>query len=170
MFLDPLFIFGAKYMYMVIVVIAGLVFLTFPLTDKKRIVILAVISLPLTYVLAKISSHFYFDARPFVVGHFIPLVSHSADNGFPSDHVLLTSAIAVLFYPFSKKTSYLLLLLAGFVAVSRVYVGVHHTIDVLGSFAISITVIFLVYVFIQYIRRTRVKNAKSNDVISAKEL
>lgn len=155
MFLDPFFIFGAKYLYMVIVIIAGLVFLTFPLTEKKRIVILAAVSFPLVYLLAKVGSHFYFDPRPFVVGHFTPLVAHSADNGFPSDHVLLTSAIATLFYPFSKKTSYWLFALAGIVAVSRVYVGVHHTVDVLGSFAISALVIFFVYVLLEYIRRTR---------------
>ncbi len=155
---DPFFIFGAKYLYMVIVALAGLVFLTFPLVDKKRIVILAAISLPLVYILAKVGSHFYFDPRPFVVGHFTPLVSHSADNGFPSDHVLLTSAVAALFYPFSRKTSYLLFFLAGIVAVSRVYVGVHHTVDVLGSFAFSLSVIFFVYLVIKYVRRTRTKN------------
>lgn len=168
MFFDPFFIFGAKYLYMVIVVVAGLVFLTFPFGDKKRIVILAAISLPLVYLFAKIGSHFYFDPRPFVVGHFTPLVAHSADNGFPSDHVLLTSAIAALFYPFSRKTSYWLFLLAGIVAVSRVYVGIHHTVDVLGSFAFSLVVTFLVYMVLENIRRPRTKEIHTKDT-NAKE-
>ena len=55
-------------------------------------------------VIALILGHLYYNPRPFVVGNFTPLISHSVDNGFPSDHVLLASAIASILYFFSKKT------------------------------------------------------------------
>src|SRR5919202_4656794 len=38
----------------------------------------------------------YNDPRPFVVGHFQPLISHPADNGFPSDHALLAAALVAV--------------------------------------------------------------------------
>ena len=134
--LDFLFIFGAKYLYLLIVAIGGVVFFALPRNTQKQMIILACISLPLIYLITAIAAHFYYNPRPFVVGNFTPLISHVPDNGFPSDHVLLAFFVAALFFIFQRKTSYLLLPLAVIVAVSRVYVGVHHPIDVLGSFLI----------------------------------
>ncbi len=83
----------------------------------------------------------YYDPRPFVVGHFTPLIPHVPDNGFPSDHALLISAIAMIGMVWNRKLGSALWVLAVLVAAARVYVGVHHTIDVAGSCIISITAI-----------------------------
>jgi undecaprenyl-diphosphatase len=83
-----------------------------------------------------------------VIGHFIPLVLHVPDNGFPSDHVLLTSAIASIIFPFNRGTSTAAWIVAVLVGVSRVYVGVHHPIDIIGSMVISAIVSTCVYLFL----------------------
>jgi undecaprenyl-diphosphatase len=114
--------------------------------------LLAVISLPIIYLLSKIGAYLYYDPRPFVVDHFTPLVSHDPDNGFPSDHVLLLSSMSALLYPFRKKISYLLFFVTAVVAISRVYVGIHHIVDVLGSFLIAIAVVFIVHLILKRFR------------------
>lgn len=134
--IDLIFIFGAKYLYVVIVALAGVSFLMLPRNVQKRMIFLACIALPLAYLIAVAAGHLYYDPRPFVVGHFVPLVPHDPDNGFPSDHALLASSVAALFYPFRRKLSIGFFALAILVAISRVYVGVHHAVDVIGSFAI----------------------------------
>jgi undecaprenyl-diphosphatase len=151
--LNLIIIFGAKYLLIIPIIISGIYFLKLDNTKKKKILLLGSIILPLTYIIALISSHFYYDARPFVTDNITPLIPHGADNGFPSDHILLLSAIAVLFYPFSKKLSFTLWVFTLLVAVSRVYAGVHHFIDVIGSAIISIIVLFLVSQMITFVSK-----------------
>src|SRR3979409_1476675 len=103
--LDTLSIFGAKYLFIVIGGIALVYFLKQPRSRRKRIVIFAALTLPLTYIVSKIGALLYNDPRPFVAGHFIPLIPHEPDNGFPSDHVLLCAGIAALIYPSSRSLS-----------------------------------------------------------------
>ena len=64
----------------------------------KKVLPLGVISLPLTYVLGVIARSLYFNPRPFMVSGVEPLISHAADNGFPSDHTLLLASIASLVF------------------------------------------------------------------------
>ena len=138
--MNILIIFGAKYLYLVSIIIAGYYFFKQPRATKKRIIIFGIISLPIMYAVAKIAGHFYYDARPFVVLNFTPLIPHADDNGFPSDHTLLLSAIASVIYPFSKKVSILLWVIALAVGFARVFAGVHHLTDILGSVAIVMVV------------------------------
>src|ERR1700730_391737 len=114
-----LWILGAKYLYLAALLTAVVAFWLLP-SQRRQIVILAVIALPLTYLAAKLGGHLYNDPRPFVVGHFTPLVPHDPDNGFPSDHTLLVSALAALFFWVDKRTSFILAFVALIVGVSRV--------------------------------------------------
>ena len=75
-----------------------------------------------------------------MVEHFTPLISHAANNGFPSDHSLISFAFASIVFLFNKKLGFVLFLLSFLVGLSRVYVGVHYPIDILGSFLICIIV------------------------------
>jgi len=126
----------AKYLVFVAAAIAIFYFVKMPRAKQKEMLIFAVILLPLSYIVAKIVSHFYFDPRPFVLGNFTPLIPHMPDNGFPSDHTLLGAAIAFAIFHFNKKLGILLFFLALLVGVSRVLAGVHHTADIAGSIVI----------------------------------
>ena len=136
--MNTLFIFGAKYFVILSVVIAGIVLYLLPRPSQKKMLLLTIVSGVLAYATALIAGHFFQNPRPFVVGHFVPLISHAVDNGFPSDHALLTALLASVVFPFNRKASAALWLIAIFVSVSRVAVGVHHPIDVIGSFVIAI--------------------------------
>ena len=142
---DIFFIFGAKYLYIAIAVIAFIYFSTETWARKKQIAILGAIALPSIYIVAKIIGLFYYSTLPFVEGDVTSLIPHEADNGFPSDHTLLGAAISSVMYFFSKKISAVLWALTLVVGASRMYVGVHHPIDVAGSIIIAIAVTVSIY-------------------------
>jgi undecaprenyl-diphosphatase len=138
--LDSLFIFGENYAYFIIMIIAGGFIACQPRQQQKAALLLGSFSFPLTYGLLKAIGYFYYDARPFVVGHFQPLIPHEANNGFPSDHTFIAAAISAVLWPFTRPVSLICWGLTALVAISRVYVGVHHAVDVIGSMVGSIVV------------------------------
>ncbi|TCB82635.1 phosphatase PAP2 family protein [Acinetobacter sp. ANC 3791] len=86
-------------------------------------------------------SQIYFHPRPFMihVGH--TFIQHAPDASFPSDHMLIFSTIALSYWFSGRKfAGSLLLVLAALVAWSRVYLGVHFPMDMLGAFCIALIV------------------------------
>lgn len=146
--LNLLIIIGAKYILFLSVAIAGIYFFRLSLEKKKELIIFSLAFMPLAYLAVWIVSLFYNNPRPFVVGGFVPLIPHGPDNGFPSDHALLSSALAMAIYFFDKKIGSVLMLLAIVISVSRVLAGVHHITDVSGSLMSSIIVSSLVYYYL----------------------
>lgn len=142
--MDAVFIFGARYLFVLVPLIALVFFLNQPRPKQKEIAVFSVISVVLIYLLAIIASHIYFDPRPFIVGNFKPLIPSSTDNGFPSDHTLLVSAVASVIMYFNRRAGIVLWIITVCVGISRVYVGVHHIADVVGSMAISLIVTLIV--------------------------
>lgn len=145
--MNILIIFIAKYLLFVSAAIAVLYFLKQSRPRQKEMLIFAVVLLPVSYIIAKIFGHFFYDPRPFVAGNFTPLFPHMADNGFPSDHTLLGAAIAFAVFRFNKKLGLLLLGLAVLVGVARVLAGVHHLADIAGSIIIVGTIYLLAVYF-----------------------
>ena len=138
LYMTTFFIFAAKYLIALPVLILGVYFLMKPWREQKNMMLFAIPAALFAYVLALIAGHLYFDPRPFVVGHFTPLIPHAADNGFPSDHTLLASALAAIGMYWNRRLGLSLWTIAAIIAVARVYVGVHHTIDVVGSMLIAL--------------------------------
>ena len=143
--MDTLIIFGAEYLYLFIVTATLVYIWRQPKELRWEIAVFAAIALPLTYIIAKISSAFYYDPRPFVIGQFTPLLPHAPDNGFPSDHTLLSSAIATVILFFHRRLGLLLLGGAFVVGALRVFAGVHHFIDIFGSMAIALVVTLITW-------------------------
>jgi undecaprenyl-diphosphatase len=141
--MNNIYIFGAKYLFLASIIIAVYYFLK--IEKKKEFFKFAIFSLPLSLAIAKIFNLIYFDPRPFVVNNFEPLIKHAVDNGFPSDHTLLAASLAALVTVFDCKIGGLLWLIALAVGISRVLVGVHHIIDIVGSIVISIISAAVVY-------------------------
>lgn len=142
--MDMLMILLAKYLYIVIIVVFIVYALFQSRETQKKLFILTIIALPIIYIFAKIAGHFFFDPRPFVTMHIKPLIPHAADNGFPSDHTLISAAFASVLFVFSKKWGVGAFILALLVGISRIYVHVHSPIDILGSIVISIVATALI--------------------------
>ena len=138
-------IIGAKYLFILSPIIALVYWWRSDKAVRKSLAIFGILTLPLAYIVAKIASHFYYDPRPFIVTGIAPLIQHAADNGFPSDHTLLVAAIAAVMTYFNRKWAIWLWIITILVAWARMYVGVHHTVDVTGSIIISILSAGVVY-------------------------
>lgn len=134
--LNFIIIFCAKYLYFFVIGIYIIYIIRLPKDEQKSLILLTVIALPVIFVVSRIPALLYFDPRPFVAGHFAPLIPHAPDNGFPSDHVLLTSSIASVVYYHNKKVSALLWLLTLLVGAARVLAGIHHWVDIFGAIII----------------------------------
>jgi undecaprenyl-diphosphatase len=100
----------------------------------------------LAVVLAVIAGHLYYDPRPFVTHHLVPLIAHAADNGFPSDHALLTAFLAFTMLLYSKRTGVFLLVIALLVSWARVAAHIHNPRDIVGSFVIAAVAVIVVQV------------------------
>lgn len=134
--MTPFIIFIAKYLVALPVLIAA----GYALVTRRRreFLIFAALVLVTSYLLALVAGHFYYNPRPFVVLNTAPLVAHPADNGFPSEHMLLASTLAAIVTPFSLPLGIVMWIIALFVGAGRVLALVHHSIDIVASFFIAI--------------------------------
>ena len=143
--MDTLIIIFAKYVLLLPVIFFVWQFYILDKTNKRKIFWLSLCIFPIAYIFAKLGSHLYMDPRPFVTSGIPPLIPHAADNGFPSDHMLLASSIASVLYIFNKKRGIVLFIVALTIGFARVFAGVHHIKDILGSLLIAIFVTIIVY-------------------------
>jgi undecaprenyl-diphosphatase len=137
--MDQLTIYAAKYL-IVVPVLAALAVLAWRLHKQRdwRFLALLIIGAIISLVLAKIGNHFISDPRPFVQGHFTPLVPHAPDNGFPSDHTLLAAFLAFAVMTVRRWWGWALVGVAILLGLARMNAGVHHSWDILGSFACAL--------------------------------
>lgn len=131
--MDSVIIFCAKYLF--VFVIVGLIVAWIPKDKNTKIcfIVATIIAGIIAFILAQIGSHLYYDPRPFVTRHITPLISHAADNGFPSDHALLTATLTAVTYFYNKKVASVMLVLTAAVCAARVLANVHSPIDMIGS-------------------------------------
>ncbi len=136
--MNALIVLTAKYLYLIVALVALVYWLSLPRPLKLKLALYGSITAVSAFILAKIGSAIYFDPRPFVSQHILPLYPHAADNGFPSDHTLLAAAIAVAVYSISRKLGVTLFLLALVVGISRVLAHIHSPIDIIGSIGFAV--------------------------------
>lgn len=146
--MDMLIIFAAKYLIALSPILALWVLYKASPQRRKELIIFGAITVPLAYLLALIARHFWYDPRPFVLGGFTPLIPHTADNGFPSDHMLLASALAAVVGYSDRKLAALTWVIALIIGGARVVAGVHHVTDILGSLALVLAAKWSAYAII----------------------
>ena len=151
---DIIIIIFANYLFLLSIAIGILYFLKINIKLKRRLFITTAFSFPISYIVAKISGLLIYDPRPFVVKHITPLFSHAPDNGFPSDHTLLTMAIASVIFIYNKKLGIILAIIALCVGLARVFANIHHMEDILGSSFIAISVTVFVYLGQKFFMKT----------------
>lgn len=77
--------------------------------------------------------------RPFMIGLGHTLIPHVADSSFPSDHLTLWWSVAVSFLLQRglRRAGVALALFGLPIAWSRIYLGVHFPLDMLGAIAVA---------------------------------
>ena len=107
----------------------------------KTGIIKAFIFTAITLLMSEVLSAILNTPRPFVIDVGRTLIEHAPTGSFPSNHMSIFSGIAFAYY-FSPQRDLgrILIWTAWLVAWSRVYVGVHFPIDMLGAFLMAIIV------------------------------
>jgi len=144
--LDAIMIFSAVYLLYIISFIALFLGIKAFLSKRYFHIIFFAANLLIIYVLLQGAALLYVNERPFVIYEITQLVDRDPGRSFPSNHTAAAFAIAIgslLF--FHKKIGLALLVPALLIAFSRIYVGLHHPIDILGGIIIATTATLLIY-------------------------
>ncbi|WP_045048025.1 undecaprenyl-diphosphate phosphatase [Rouxiella chamberiensis] len=105
---------------------------------QRELVSKTAIALVFAMVCAKTLSELFPHARPFMEGFGYNFLHHDPDSSFPSDHgtAIFTFALAFLFWHRVWSGTLFLVVALG-IAWSRVYVGVHWPLDMVGGLLVG---------------------------------
>lgn len=151
-FLDALMIFGAEYLIIFSYLFIILLFFTGQRRDRKALLLTAgglIIGAIITFLIRL----FYQQPRPFVTFPINPLINKVDLLSFPSTHTLTMAVVAFSFYFYHSKFAPLLIFFLIWVGFSRIYVGVHYPLDILGGLIVGIISVHLIWAFKNYLKR-----------------
>lgn len=113
---------------------------------SKKISIILLISIFLTYCVTGLIKYVVLRPRPFTQLTDYVLLTTVTDPSFPSGH---TSNATTVFYILSREYKrYWLMIIPILVGLSRIYVGVHYPSDVLCGFIVGFLIAYVVdYIF-----------------------
>jgi len=107
-------------------------------SGKAKSAIITVLGLAFAVVLLTIAAGLHTDPRPFVQNPSLhPLIKHSADNGFPSDHCLAAGLLTSVMALRHRRIGAVLAGAAVLLAAARVAAHVHHLQDVVAGLALG---------------------------------
>ena len=137
--LDCFGIFCAKYLGYVLLFVL-LIFLVVNWKKYWKMVLEALVAAGFTrFVVAELVRTVWFRARPFVQLNFAPLINQSSkEASFPSGHATLFFALATIIYCYNKKAGIWFFVAGFFIAIGRVFVGVHWPSDILAGALLGI--------------------------------
>ena len=137
--MDNLSVIVAQYALFVVAAAAAVVWLMATRSDKVSLAVEAVVAMAMVAVMVKVAGAIHVDPRPFVQNPAVkPLFSHPADNGFPSDHTALATAISVVVWQYQRRVAWAMVVLSVLIGVARVAAHVHHTQDIVAALVIGL--------------------------------
>lgn len=137
-----LMVFGATYLIYLAFILGLLLTLKGGIRERKAF-LLILIGFPIAILLIKFIHLFYFEPRPFITLHFTPIIAAAADASFPSRHATIAAVIAFSYTYFKSKWALLFLPVMVWIGSSRIYVGVHYPLDIIGGFAVGGVALFI---------------------------
>ena len=137
--LDWFGIFCAEYLIfaMAFVIIAWTIFNKNNRRADTVIILEIILAAFFSYLTKIVINLIYFRPRPFSAHDVSLLISRISDGSFPSAHTFLSFAMAFGIYLYNKKLGIVLLISAALVSISRIYVGVHYPLDILGGMVLA---------------------------------
>lgn len=136
--LNPAFKFISEYT-VYILAFSILIYWFIKKNNNRIMVISSCVSFVIAETIGKILGKFHSNLQPFaVLSDVNKLIERSIDNSFPSDHTILFFSFCISFWLFRKNHGFLWVVLAFFVGLSRIWVGVHYPLDVIVGAIIAI--------------------------------
>ena len=141
--LDLAMVFASKYLPVVFAVVLLVYYLSFQAT-RQRVAVVAGISTVIALGIAQGIAFLFPEPRPYMTHLVHLLIARSSDPSFPSDHATFSFAIATFIFLHNRRVGLLLLGLAALIGFSRVYVGTHYPMDVIGGAVLGVSVSLLI--------------------------
>lgn len=135
--MDSLIIFLAKDLIIAVVITLAVTWIMLNHRKKEELILAILAGGIMALIISKITGALYYHPRPFVVQHTVPLVSHGADNGFPSEHTVLAMTLTSLIYYYRRSLAILAFGLSLLVGAGRVWAHVHSPLDIAGGVVIG---------------------------------
>ena len=120
--------------------------------EEKKAFLLIILGIPISILLIKGVHLFISEQRPFVTYNFLPLADNKADLSFPSRHATMMAVMAFGYVHFKSKWASLFLIFMLLVGISRVYIGVHYPIDIIGGFMVGIISLILSTQIVKFLK------------------
>lgn len=111
---------------------------------KKEIVIHAVFSALVAWILTEVIKNFIPSVRPFHLNGLDPLtLTVPQDGAFPSTHTAAAFAMSLTVFFHDRKVGFLYLAMAGLVGIARILAHVHYPLDIIGGAIIGIIISYI---------------------------
>ncbi|MBU1000422.1 phosphatase PAP2 family protein [Patescibacteria group bacterium] len=140
--LDKLMVFGAEPLIYLFIFFIFILALKGGMKEKKAF-LLVLLGIPIAILFIKGIHLFFFENRPFVTYHFTPFVKEIANASFPSRHATIAAILALPYTYLKSKWSIFFLFIMTWIGFSRIYVGVHYPLDVIGGFLVGIVALLV---------------------------
>ena len=91
--------------------------------------------------------------RPFTILSDVHVRWQDAGNGFPSGHAMMITVIMITILPYLPKLwRWIVVVPIALVGLSRVYLGLHAPLDVVGGFAVGLGVVSFIRILPQSLK------------------
>ncbi|WP_165972129.1 undecaprenyl-diphosphatase [Paenibacillus piri] len=115
-------------------------------SERNRLMVLeTAIAACAAFGVSKMWSLLYFRDRPFIGHDVVQLIAHKATSSFPSNHATGVFVIAAVILLNRRPIGWVFFMLAVCVGFSRVWVGVHYPLDIIGGMVNGMLCAFIIH-------------------------
>ncbi|MDO8429253.1 MAG: phosphatase PAP2 family protein [Candidatus Daviesbacteria bacterium] len=149
--LDFLMIFGAEFLIYIAFCLAF--YFSFKGNRQKKALLLTLIAIVIGYLTVKFIRLFVDIPRPMLAHNISPLIATPDSSSFPSSHTTTMAILTFSFLYYRSKAAIFLIIFLIWVGLSRIYVGVHYPLDILGGVVIGLLSVSLAVPLLEYLKK-----------------